>query len=1004
MTDQFERFKNVLRQLFMIDDAADLDFGIYRIMHQKQHEIEQYLNVDLKKQVAEEIAKNSGSQNADLEQQLRAAEKAAEDAGFAAEDAPKVKQLKKQIAQVAKNSDLEAEVYNHLATFFSRYYDGGDFISKRRFKKDVYAIPYEGEDVKLYWANRDQYYIKTSEYLHNYSFRLKDGKRVVFRVVEASQEQNNNKPGKDWARCFALAEKSGQIPVHTDGNVLTVNFTYELMAKANNQQKTLISQAFEKIKKIICQNFQQFSDVFSLVPSEKDSNRTLLQKHLDSFVARNTFDYFIHKDLDGFLSRELDFYIKNEVLFIDDIDSRNAQDFVQYLTIVKAVKAVGKSIISFLAGIENFQKKLWLKKKFVVQSDYCITLDRVPEELYSDIVKNDAQREEWVRLFDIEQIKADLLMQQHAYSAPLTVEFLKENQFLVLDTKFFSAEFKHKLIAGIDDLDKQCNGLLINSDNFQALEFLQEKFYKSLPYIYIDPPYNSDASPIIYKNGYKDSCWNSLINDRLSIANRFMKDGSVITLAIDHNELYNLGKILDENFGKDNRIAIVTVQHNPKGRNQAVFFSENTEYLLFYSNDISKAAFNEVAIDENVLETFNEQDSKGKFRWENYIRARTVWSRANRPDNWYPIYVSKDLKDITSVAHEGYYVLYPQTDTGDFSWKNIKDTFDELNKDGFFRAKLEGDKVSLYHKYYENQVLKNIWIDKKYQSEFNGTNLLKDIFGVSDLFSYPKSIYAVSDSIKIACPPKGIVLDYFAGSGTTGHAVILLNRESSKSLRKFILVEMGSYFNTVTKPRIEKVIYSKDWNNGKPVSREGISQCFKYMTLEQYEDTLNNLVVKEQNAGLFGQYSDTYLGYMLDVETRDSLFSVERFDHPFDVTMNITHGNESKETKVDMVETFNYLIGLYVEHERWLADGICTVEGKTRQGKKVLVVWRDLDKVNNEQLNEFFRRQQISPHDNENDIIYVNGDNNLDCLKREGELWSVELIEQEFKKRMFDED
>ena len=246
------------------------------------------------------------------------------------------------------------------------------------------------------------------------------------------------------------------------------------------------------------------------------------------------------------------------------------------------------------------------------------------------------------------------------------------------------------------------------------------------------------------------------------------------------------------------------------------------------------------------------------------------------------------------------------------------------------------------------------------------------------------------------------ILDFFAGSGTTGHAVINLNRED-KGNRKYILVEMGNYFDIVTKPRIEKVIYSKEWNNGKPISRKGISQCFKYITLEQYEDTLNNLVVKEQNRSFFGRYSDTYLGYMLDTETRESLFSVERFEHPFDVTMNITRGNETKETPTDMVETFNYLIGLYVEHQSWPKDGICMVEGKTRQGKKTLVVWRDTSKVDSEQLNDFFRRMDINIHSNEYEQIYVNGDNNLENMRRDGDMWRVSLIEEEFKKRMFEE-
>jgi adenine-specific DNA-methyltransferase len=177
--------------------------------------------------------------------------------------------------------------------------------------------------------------------------------------------------------------------------------------------------------------------------------------------------------LGGFLRRELDFYIKNEVMHLDDIENETAPRVEQYLSKIKAIRRIAHKIIDFLAQIENFQKKLWLKKKFVVETQYCVTLDRVPEELYPEIAANDTQREEWVRLFAIDQIEGDLTTP--GYSAPLTVEFLKANPYLVLDTRHFSEDFKRRLLASFDDLDEQCDGLLIHSENFQALSLLMER-------------------------------------------------------------------------------------------------------------------------------------------------------------------------------------------------------------------------------------------------------------------------------------------------------------------------------------------------------------------------------------------------------------------------------------------------------------------------------------------------------------------------------------------------
>ncbi len=170
----------------------------------------------------------------------------------------------------------------------------------------------------------------------------------------------------------------------------------------------------------------------------------MLEKHLTQYTARNTFDYFIHKDLGGFLRRELDFYIKNEVMHLDDIEHESAPKVEQYLSQIKVIRKIAHKIIQFLEQLENFQKKLWLKKKFVVETNYCITLDRVPEELYPEIAANDAQREEWVRLFAIDEIEKDL--NGPGYSKPLTVEFLKANQSLSLTPAYFHRPFVDRLL------------------------------------------------------------------------------------------------------------------------------------------------------------------------------------------------------------------------------------------------------------------------------------------------------------------------------------------------------------------------------------------------------------------------------------------------------------------------------------------------------------------------------------------------------------------------------
>ena len=304
---------------------------------------------------------------------------------------------------------------------------------------------------------------------------------------------------------------------------------------------------------------------------------------------------------------------------------------------------------------------------------------------------------------------------------------------------------------------------------------------------------------------------------------------------------------------------------------------------------------------------------------------------------------------------------------------------------------------------------KTVWTDSTYSAKEHGTNLLSKMFK-SPVFSFPKSLYAVKDCIGIAIrnTQSSIVLDFFAGSGTTGHAVIEHNRDNENANHKYVLCEMGDYFNSATRPRIEKALYSRDWRDGKPISRNGISQCFKYIRLEQYEDTLNNLEIKKQQTDWRDdEFHESYmLSYMLDTETRDSLLNLKMFVNPFNMSLKTTKDNELVETKVDMVETFNYLIGLNVETEDWFEnDHICVVQGKThRRGLKTLVIWRNCEEIDNEKLCRFFERMDFRTHDSEFDLIYVNGDNTLPNLRRDEENWKVVLTEEEFAKRMFENE
>jgi adenine-specific DNA-methyltransferase len=1014
MTTNLDKLKILLAELFMLDQA-DLDFGIYRVMNAKRAEVTRFLDHDLLPQVRTELEKISTGDRAGIETELAKAIAAARAAGFSAEQAeqsPKVKELRAQLAATVDVSALENEVLSDLSNFFRRYYQGGDFLALRRYKAGVYAIPYEGEEVKLHWANADQYYIKTSEFLRDYTFKLADGKRVHFKLVEADTEADNKKSAAGQERRFILCATDPLA--ETDGD-LVIRFEYRPDADKRKQAElnTLASEAVMNVSGFVSWK----AALAAKAPTEKNSNRTLLEKHLGDYTARNSFDYFIHKDIGGFLRRELDFYIKNEIMHLDDIEAEDAPRVGQYLAKIKAIRAIARKIIDFLEQLENFQKKLWLKKKFVVETNYCVTLDRVAEALYPEIAANEAQWQEWEKLFAISEIAPDLFNQK---KQSRDAKFLKKNPFLVLDTKFFPAEFKEKLLAdnkilgGAATLDEATDGILIQGGNFHALGLLLSTYRERVKCVYADPPYNTSTTDFAYKNEYQHGSWLSMMAQALVYMKKCLTDDGVSLIAIDDAELTNLQSLCREIFGYDNMLGTLIVEIKPSGRTNDNYLSTSHEYYLCASANSEDAQINFFPLTEEQVAAFAQNDSVSAYKYRDFLRTGGYSTPEERPNSYYPIYHDATGK-ISLERFEGAIETFPIDSTGKKRvWRKTPPSFLEHLAAGDFQIKKSGEQWKIYIKDRIKVGIrpKSVWVASKYDAASHGTKLLANMFGGQPGFTFPKSLYAVADCVRMVADSSSIVLDPFGGSGTTGHAVISLNREDEDGgKRKYILVEMGDYFDTVLKPRIQKVIYSKDWKDGKPVSREGSSHLFKYLRLESYEDALNNLELKRTEAqdDLLRQHAplreDYLLRYQLDVESAGSasLLAVAQFANPFAYQLKIATGSvgESRAVNVDLVETFNYLLGLRVSHTDTLR-GFKVVTGLNPANEKTLVIWRSVAEKSNADLDAFFQKQGYNTKDMEFAIIYVNGDNNLENLKRADETWKVRRTEDEFKRLMFD--
>ena len=208
-------------------------------------------------------------------------------------------------------------------------------------------------------------------------------------------------------------------------------------------------------------------------------------------------------------------------MHLDDVENESAPRVEQYLSKIKVIRKIAGKIIDFLAQIEDFQKKLWLKKKFVVETQYCISLDRIPEEFYPEIATNEAQCEEWVKLFAIDEIKGDLTVP--GFSKPLKMEFLQTNKNLLVDTAWFSSHFTEAVLNAQADLDAGLCGIVVSSEATQSSRLLRRWLSDRVGVLLADPPYNTGSDGFPYKDSYQHASWLTMNSDFLAIMKTVMR-------------------------------------------------------------------------------------------------------------------------------------------------------------------------------------------------------------------------------------------------------------------------------------------------------------------------------------------------------------------------------------------------------------------------------------------------------------------------------------------------
>lgn len=879
--------------------------------------------------------------------------------------------------------EIKDKIYNHILGYFEMYYSNGDFGYNNR-SRSLYKVPfeadYDGNDTMFHWKHKGSLYIKTGNSFNAIKFKLKHLDKEFELRLETNDEstseevaRNNNKDTKLKHYKFnRFEEKEGITRIVfnlSDSSTTKADLFKSLFKNVFNSKANLDNYLFADDKAVfndltddydkvqdgsvkgigalrvnrktllnkVNKNFERGSKIEIITENgqERFSDETLetiynIDQKLNSFYIGNDSDYFIHENLQEFLTQEKERYIKNHIL--SDLKSiLDGKLDNTTLIIAKAFELVSSRIIEFLSAIEEFQKKLFTMKKKVVESEYCLTIDNIDEKYYKTILENKAQLAEWETLFSV-KVK--------------TLADLKAQPTLVLDTKFFkqkdgSNPFKDNILVEIENLDERTNGLLINSENYQGLNTISDRYNGQVNCIHIDPPYNSNTSGFLYKNHFRHSSWISMMENRLSLGFSLLsKDGDFLC-HIDENEYENLHQLMNL-YKILNAGTLIWDKRNPMNGGSGLALQH--EYVLWNTNRTTPINFrNENAIvmlkmaDKLISDAGSVTDSVRKefSKWILSNKDLTGGDKAYRLiDDKGQVYQSVSLRAPEPRTHEKFFqpLIHPITkkpcSVPPNGFSRTPETLKKMMDNdeilfGSDETTQPRQKVTLNSEV-KKQMPSVIQDAKKGKSEIAA-------MGLTFPYNHSTTLYEKLIGTSIG-EIDGIVLDFFAGSGTSGQAVININKIGSRNIR-FILMEMGTYFSSITKPRILKSIFSSKWKAKKPELGKGSkNQIIKYVVLEQYEDILDAI---EQFEGETPKNLPLKYLYKPELNKINNTLDLSK---PF--SNKIKYGQPTKEGYVDLVDTYNYLQGYEVKSIKTYIIG--KKYYKVVETAETLVVWRDI--------------------------------------------------------------
>lgn len=717
--------------------------------------------------------------------------------------------------------DFREELFDKLYTFFSRYFSesGSIYFRYTPLHQNVYEKVYtDDKDVMLFWKTHMLYYVKTDRLFRNLEVEL-DGLKFFFDVSSLEHKKANEKR----EIIYDFKEKR-------DNGTLVFNVTY-----SERGRKT----KFNEIVKGLKEQGSKFSD-------------EILERAFRLFEKQSEVDYFINKNAKAFLQEQFNLWLYQ---YVFSGESEWTKTRIEQL---QTQRDIAFKIIEFISQFEDELVKVWNKPKFVLNSNYVITLDRIAEKdigLVEQLLNHSnfkMQVEEWqgLEIVDSGFKKRDVLENE------LTRKSLNEKyRYLPIDTKYFK-DLELDISSLFDNLDESLDGWLIKSENYQALNTIEKKYNEKTKCIYIDPPFNLESTDqFLYRTNYKDSSWATLLENRIQIAKKLMSKDGLIFVRCDYNGNFIARCLLEQIFGKENfknELIVNRIKKNvtEKGRRN---IPAQTDSLFVYSRTESGEYI-------NILKTL---DKSQEAYWHAMDSAGIPGPR------------QVVIEDKTFYPPDGRHFSFPQ--------KQV----DEMYAQGRIRINPKSGKPQYLVLPKESTNLDTNWTDISGYSFSTG-------------FSTENSESLLERVIKTSTLKENFILDFFTGSATT-QAV------AQKCGRKWLGVEMGEHFYTVVLPRMKKVLaYDKGGISKNEKEYKG-GGFFKYYELEQYEDALRK--VKYEDSDLFeNPYQDPYNQYifMRDLKMLEAL-EVDLEQNKVKVDLSKLYEN------IDIPETFSNFKGKWIK-------------------------------------------------------------------------------------------